>query len=1554
MKNRVVTTVGLFFTIVVLLVLMIGLQSFEFASDQSVFNPKSLAATGFIVLAAFTMGEFFKQLKIPALLGYIAAGILFGPNLAPMLPGSPEALFGKQVIGDLALINVLTVGVIGTMGGGELRIQDIRGNVKTILLVISLIFILVVPSTTGAVLLLADYFPSLVPFLDGATVESKIAAALLLGVFALAMSPAATLAILQESRAKGKFTSLVLGIVVVADIALVLFFLLTFALDKLLLAPAGFDTGALMAALPQIGAEFGYALIIGIVTGIIFILYLQFVAREKLLFTVALIFAASYVSQLLHAETLMAFLTAGFIVQNFSRHGHDMIHSLEKISLPVFVIYFMTQAALLDLKAVAGFIGVTVILSLIRALAFYAGAKLGTQWSGASENAKRYLWLCFFSRGGVDLVLAAMVASQIDLWGAEFQTVIMACVVVHIVAGPPLLKVGLDWAGETEGARNANKAEAEEIGAFGELDDDALEHLEDSFPEPRVGDDALAARLHELRDFLIDLHHRFVAEAFQDRTERMRHALQTLSTAVDNGFEDLEAILQSDEYAADEDGRAFRAAAIRNAHVAYRRSVGPVVEEFEDLDPVAITPARVDEVLQEIRGREAFATVYRVRRGEHLFSIDQGDSTLVRLLKVGRTVRRALVGPGYRSIPLGRLWRYFVELSVPRYLARAASVSGSHNEEFWSGLGVHIRRTDDVFTDVRAAILGEEVELHPGVDESPNDHGHAEEHGSQHDDEEPDDDAQTPEEFAVELFAARTEDLAGRRRRNAESLKSWISTSLESYTVSLTETFGTFLDAASHAGTLELPAFRYRPSARFDESRRAEQKLRDRLERERSIVNGHRGWVILDHQLLSFLYWFEDYEKRVSDAMDSVLASPVRRQLALLEERCLLLPDEILNAPDESVDTSQTGEVQLQTSVFVDWSEWLQKRLRPTLRRTKRTFEHTLFAFGQGTAARRLLDALESRIARFSKTLTLLNENPDLADAEASVTVSVSPRDWFASELSRETALRFVELNERVESLMRVALDSLEEIEQVVEFNLLTAQAEGQAGDQLQANRTAVGGLKRASRMVNDLAEEQQRLVQELKRWVLNEIHGGMERSAEPFLDHRVDEVQRQLERRGSASLAERGGNVASRAVGRAIDATVNVWERYQPILEEAVADLSTLLVDEHPEVANSDIRARLRPYERPGQLTIPTIYRRLFTPVPLDIPDFYVDRSQAEAELVEAVIDWKTGRTGAILVHADRGMGKRSLAHHVLQTRFSDDEEFQDVGTHSIRLSEDLADVQTLAREVSKPFAKDPVNDIDGVIRLVQALEARHIVVIENAEKLYHRAPSGIALCESFLRMMTETAENALWILLMNTPAVGWLDTAIGFEDYFTHTIELEPLGSDELELVITQRHRVSGFEADFDRPRPRLSEWIQRPFRTSESLRNPRAEFFRDLGWLSRGNPLLALLYWLETAQVDGSDDSVIRLGTLPDDDIDLIDPLTLTKRLILSTLVQHGTLTPSQLRTILRLDLVTVQTELDHLERLGFVEMTAGASTSCYQMRPLAEALVTPNLRDRNMIA
>lgn len=1516
--KRIASLLVLVLTILVLLGLMISLQGFEYTGDSS-FNPKVLAATGFIILAAFSMGELFKQVNLPALLGYIAAGVLFGPKLAPLLPHAPEALFSDDVISELALINVLTVGLIGTLGGGELKIADIKRHFRTILLVVGSIALLAVPTTVVVVLLLADFMPSLVPFLDGQPQTQRWAAAILLGVFSMAMSPAATLAIIQETRSKGNFTSLSLGIVIVGDITLVVLFLLAFSFTRLMVAPEGLSTAGVLAALPAIGAEIGYAILIGLVTGVVFILYLQFVAREMMLFTVAIIFAGSYVSNMLHAETLMAFLTAGFVVQNFSRHGHEMIESLEKISVPVFVIYFMTQAALLDLKAVAGYIGITVVLTAIRALAILVGVNLATRLSNAQDTAKRFSWLAFFSRGGVDLVLAGMVATQMEPWGKDFQTVIMASVVVHIVMGPPLLKLALDWAGETESSRRQTRKEAEALDQA--LTTAALdpEHL---FPLIAC-DEEIQSRLELLRGRLVSLYQDYVADSITERSDRLRHTVEHLSLNQKKAIERARHILEDDEL--DLDGKR---GALKDAYLDFLRDIKSDIDVWETISPVAVDQDTAQKVLSALQGLEPFSGMYRVTRDERLFEPSDDDSLWRSVLKLGRRVRRALVGPGQRNIPLGRLWRFFVELSVPRYLARASISTATANEKLWAELSENLRYMAECHDRIGRAIT--EAKVFGPTDERMKDDDH-DDHALEHEIETKD--PESPLECAIATHARYEAHLNRQREQLAERLDVWSGVARDMFTLSFQEPWRLFMDAVGVAGTWELPSWRFRVSTVFDRALRAEQAMRDRLRREAAIVGGHRGWLVAEYQLVLFRHWFEDYQQNVLRSATTMVLEPCIRQVDLLTKRL-------------------TSQLEMATAegnedLPIAWEDWLNDALMPSVRVAERAFEHILASFSKGVVAKRHLTRLDVEVDQFADKVLLA----DISGGQM-FTVEVPLRMWMESELEREVALRFVEFNERAQALMRNGIEGLADLQQVVEFNVMTAHRDHVAKQQYdQANQLAIGGLQRALRLARELGEEHNAAVEELKRWFLGETNAILEKSTRAFYEQNLQEIQRRLHREDSVLATVRGSWL--RPWWALKMAKVTVSERISPFVDELRKDIRALLTDDEPVITNADIRQRLTVFERIGHLHVPAIYRRLFTPVPLDIADFYVPRPAVEAQSVDAAVEWLSGAPVSVLMIGDRGMGKRSTIHHLMNGELRHQLDHANVDIVPVVFRDDHASEADLARELAEALKCETVTTLHGIARVIRTRERRVVVVVENGEKMFERTEQGLALCMTFLQLISDTTDAALWYVLMGTPAATWLETAIGFVDFFTHRLTLEALDQEELKQMIMQRHRVSGFDARFDRRVLRPLEWVRNPMTMSEAVRDHEAEFFDALARLSGGNPLLALLYWLECVQLDEKNDQLIHVRSLPQREMKLAGSVSLEKGLVLSTLVQHRSLTAIQLSRILHRDLLEVRTELEHLLRLGFVETMIGQDIQSYQLRPLAEALVTIELRQHNMV-
>ena len=1572
-------------TILVLFGLMGGLSYLPTPDPTNL-----VAATGFVLLAAFTMGEFFKRIRLPSLLGYIVAGIVFGPELAEMFAseGSQSlALLPRDLTdGDkLAYVQILTVGVIGTMGGGELKMDDLEGQLPTIMKIVGLTFVMIVPFSAAAVYGLATYAPEFVPFLQGVPTTTKIAVSVLFGVFGFAMSPAATLAIIQESNAKGRFTSLVLGVVIVADLLLVASYLLTFAFSEIVIETGSLAWDPVLAALPTIGAEFMWALVIGAVTGLLFILYFRFVAREMIFFTVGTIFATSYVCDVLHAEKLLAFITAGFLVQNLSKHGHDMIEALERISLPVFVVYFTIKAAGLNLQGVIDFIVLTGVLTVVRTGAIWVAVKklLPKLTSSLRPDYKRYLWVSFFSRGGVDLVLAGLLASQTGPgwgWTTEFQAVIMAIVAFHLIGGPPLLKLALDGVGETSDADE--KAEEQSQTPLGEqVDIDVAELLHHPFPSANVDDPELTDHLDELRDAYTRVFRRRLLQPVRQHNQQVQQITERVESQLKDAFEDLDAALK--RFDPQEESLDKLAKTIRKRHMRFRQGIQPQVELIEQLDTTPINPGAMGELLEELRGMEGFETHYRVDWGSEMLQAGPEDSAGTRAVKFSRRLYDSVIGGGSRIVPLGRLWRYFVELSVPERLARAAQETCNRDERFWFEFGEHIRRVDQLYERVYLVL-----EYARSEDVQPNGEG------SQYEDaslDEPtfdasmmlpmsasppwipfsdearradisdfadipslvDVDQEETERKGVDLeadareWARRARQVLQQSREQFEERADYLGhersairrAELERYTLAMRGPYADFLDGIARAGTIELPAFRYRPSSKFDPARRAENRLLERLNRHTDIIDGYRGWIVVDQQLILFLHWFDDYRDRIIGVLEREIREKCLQALRHLQSRCSERPQALSEDGGDEAD--------------IDWETWLSEQIDPSLERARQALNSSLAELSQGRATRQLLDVLENRITRFSERVTLLDELPHevLQEGADANIVEVPLRRWFRDELFRDAALRFVEFNDHAERGLRRSLVSLRDVEQILEFNLASGQRRLKGeGDPEQMNQMAEGGLDRAASRLREISESLLRDEVELRRWTLQKISRGTCQVAGPFLRDDVREIPGRLQEQ--ADSAQEQPAAAAPLVEPLLQGWRAMGSRVGEWTGQLASEVREALAEDTPAATNDQVRQRLQ--KRPTEnAELPIIYRRLFSPNPVDIPEFYIRRPSLESACMQAAEQWFGHDHASVLVYGDRGMGKRTLVKHLLPLRLFDQyPDLQDEQVVTVQLGKRVETEAELGKVLSQLVEGDSVTSLETLAGRLRNDGRRRVVFVEDAAHLFSRTSQGLELTGRFLQFVSNTSDQILWYVMLGKPAATLLDTALDLFDYFTHTLELEPFEQDDLQEMIMARHRVSGFRLEFEPPEPRILDRVRHPVDTADRVRHPERAYFERLGRLSGGNPMLALLYWLESVRPDPEDDTLFRVDPLPRRELPMSAALSLRQKLLIATVVQHSTVSTQRAATVVNAEQSEVQVELNHLERLGFVETMPGRR-DIYRMRAFAEPLVTREFRRENLL-
>ncbi len=314
--------------------------------------------------------------------------------------------------------------------------------------------VLVFGGTTGAVVLLdhlarrAGIDLVLTRGLGGAEV---LAMGLILGLVATANSPSSTVAVINETRSRGPFTTLALGVTVLKDVVVIALMAVTLAVARGLVDPGSrFDETLLFGILTEIAAS----LALGLALGGLLIVYLSRVNREVALFLLGAIFLTMAATDLLaaafdlHVHFLLVSMTGGFVVENASARGLALIRGVERSSLPIYVVFFTLSGVGLDLDSLRRMWPLAVGFVLVRGLLVFATTWGGAGMAGEPPTVRRVAWTAFLAQAGISLGLAELVAARYPVMGERIKTLVLAVIALNQLLGPVLFKLGLNRTGE--------------------------------------------------------------------------------------------------------------------------------------------------------------------------------------------------------------------------------------------------------------------------------------------------------------------------------------------------------------------------------------------------------------------------------------------------------------------------------------------------------------------------------------------------------------------------------------------------------------------------------------------------------------------------------------------------------------------------------------------------------------------------------------------------------------------------------------------------------------------------------------------------------------------------------------------------------------------------------------------------------------------------------------------------------------------------------------------------------------------------------------------------
>jgi Kef-type K+ transport system membrane component KefB len=401
--------------------------------DSLGFNLVFLA--GFFIIIGFYAGKLISKTKVlPALLGYMVIGIIFGPSALGLLSET-----GKE---SLSFITNVALGFVAITIGLELKFTTLKKQGLAMILIIFTESFLAFALVTLFIWLLTK----------------NVALALIFGAVAPASAPAGTVAVIRENRAKGPLTSALYTVVGFDDgLGIIIFGFASAIAKSVLNSSSGEEMNTAMLILEPL-KEIGLSVLVGVLFGLLVVFLIKFLKNDQdlMVVLVGVVLASTGLAVKLGISLILTNMIVGMFIVNTqnSRAVHRISESFEHLMPTLFVLFFMLAGANLHLAALPklGLIGLVYIVG--RTSGLMGGAFAGAVIGKADSNIRKYLGMGILSQAGVAIGLSLIVQKDFAKLpggayvGATVLTTVTATCVFFEVIGPILTKIGLAKAGE--------------------------------------------------------------------------------------------------------------------------------------------------------------------------------------------------------------------------------------------------------------------------------------------------------------------------------------------------------------------------------------------------------------------------------------------------------------------------------------------------------------------------------------------------------------------------------------------------------------------------------------------------------------------------------------------------------------------------------------------------------------------------------------------------------------------------------------------------------------------------------------------------------------------------------------------------------------------------------------------------------------------------------------------------------------------------------------------------------------------------------------------------
>jgi len=389
-------------------------------------------------MSALCIGRGFKFLGLPLISGFLFTGMIFGPFFLNYID--------HETIKNIHFVDDIALGFIALSAGAELHFSELKGRIKSILLITTFLVMCTMSVGVLGFYLLSGW----VPFTSGMAPIEVFSISLLVGVILVARSPSAAIAIINELKAKGPFTQTILGVTVLMDVVVITLFAINLSIADVLIKGEPLNLSFLSTlTIDIIGSLMIGALLTVVIRALLSIRMNQYVMGILILALGYSVFAGadhlahwtdSQFQIHLKIEPLLLCMVSGIFLSNFTQSSHRLMEVLSSINVYVYLAFFTLIGASLEFDILSKLWPIALVIFFIRLIGIFLGSYFGGYLSKEPKRQNRLRWMGFITQAGVGLGLAKEVASHFPDWGPSFATLIISVIVINEMIGPIFFK----------------------------------------------------------------------------------------------------------------------------------------------------------------------------------------------------------------------------------------------------------------------------------------------------------------------------------------------------------------------------------------------------------------------------------------------------------------------------------------------------------------------------------------------------------------------------------------------------------------------------------------------------------------------------------------------------------------------------------------------------------------------------------------------------------------------------------------------------------------------------------------------------------------------------------------------------------------------------------------------------------------------------------------------------------------------------------------------------------------------------------------------------------